>query len=51
MWSRSPPNQGRKGLAKRPSAPQRPQLADEGRIEAYGGESREGAAGGVQKLI
>ena len=34
-----------------PIDPQLAQLADEGRIEAYGGEYLEGAADAVQKLI
>ena len=42
---------GLKVLAKMPIDPQLAQLADEGRIEAYGGEYLEGAAGAVQKLI
>ena len=42
---------GLKVLAKMPIDPQLAQLADEGRIEAYGGEFLEGAADAVQKLI
>ena len=42
---------GLKVLAKMPIDPQLAQLADEGRIEAYGGEYLEGAADAVQKLI
>ena len=42
---------GLKVLAKLPIDPQRAQLADEGRIEAYGGEYLGGAADAVQKLI
>ena len=42
---------GLKVLAKMPIDPELARLADEGKIEAYGGEFLEGAADAVQKLI
>ncbi len=42
---------GLKVLAKMPIDPELAKLADEGRIETYGGEFLEGAADAVQKLI